>query len=144
MSIHDETLLSLRRALCFSKKDDPILVSLRRGLVQDSADSIESLLGMKKILDDLSSCNVCHNQHCGFMPSLGENVRYNCPHYIGRPLTELDIVKTELTAEIQELKKKLNAVYGRSSAIWRPYQTLFDQVIIDGKLYKKEGYFYYE
>ncbi len=48
--------------------------------ISDVAYILDSLILLRQI-QQTGDCNICKNRDCGYMPKIGQTVRYNCPFY---------------------------------------------------------------
>lgn len=48
--------------------------------IDDVRYILETLVAYRRIIRQ-GCCNTCNNQNCEWKPKLGEDVRWNCPHY---------------------------------------------------------------
>lgn len=48
--------------------------------IDDVRYILETLIVYRRIIRQ-GCCNTCNNQNCEWKPKLGEDVRWNCPHY---------------------------------------------------------------
>ena len=48
--------------------------------ISDVAYILDNLMLLRQI-QQTGSCNDCKNKLCGYMPRVGQMVRYNCPFY---------------------------------------------------------------
>ena len=48
--------------------------------IADVAYILDSLILLQRI-QQTGDCNICKNRECGYMPKVGQMVRYNCPFY---------------------------------------------------------------
>ena len=48
--------------------------------ISDVAYILDSLIILRQI-QQTGDCNICKNRDCGYMPKVGQMVRYNCPFY---------------------------------------------------------------
>ena len=48
--------------------------------ISDVAYILDSLILLRQI-QQTGDCNICKNRDCGYMPKVGQMVRYNCPLY---------------------------------------------------------------
>lgn len=56
---------------------------------QENRQLAEWLKALKEIWDS-GDCNDCRNGQCEWKPKLGQLVRFNCPHYVGVALEEVN------------------------------------------------------
>lgn len=49
-------------------------------VISDIAYILDSLSLLQQIYKT-GNCNICKNRDCGYMPKVGQMVRYNCPFY---------------------------------------------------------------
>jgi len=49
-------------------------------VISSTASILDNLLLLREILRT-GDCNNCTNKKCGYMPQIGQIVRYNCPFY---------------------------------------------------------------
>ena len=50
-------------------------------VISDIAYILDSLRVLRDI-GNSGDCNTCRNRNCGYIPEVGEMVRYNCPFYV--------------------------------------------------------------
>ena len=50
--------------------------------IKDVAYILDVLMAYRNILES-GDCNNCINELCDWKPKVGQQVRYNCPHYRG-------------------------------------------------------------
>lgn len=48
--------------------------------ISDVKYILDSLIALRQI-QQTGNCNDCKNRDCGYMPKIGQIVRYNCPFY---------------------------------------------------------------
>ncbi len=48
--------------------------------ISDVACILDHLILLRQI-QQTGDCNTCKNRDCGYMPKVGQMVRYNCPFY---------------------------------------------------------------
>jgi hypothetical protein len=75
--------------------------------ISDVAYILDSLILLRQI-QQTGDCNVCKNRDCGYIPIVGQMVRYNCPFY----KAEVEPQKSEdnaLKMAIEALKENKDA-----------------------------------
>lgn len=75
--------MTIDRALEIFDMFSPTYVSPSDDEINESLTLVVTALRFMKMMQTATTCNTCAvRSSCNYAPAWGEQVRYNCPHYV--------------------------------------------------------------